>query len=923
LSNADTFDGGEPPEAARYRFADCEFDAAAFELRVGGRLVPLEPRPARLLAALLRHAGEVVTKEELMATVWDGRITVDHVVANAVSKLRSALGEAGAARLQNVPRIGYRLTGPVTCLAQPVPELRLEPGETVPGREGYALLRPLGPGPERDVWLAAHGKLGHQRVFKFARDSGRLVALKREFVLYRVLQQALGPRADIARVLEANFTAAPFFIECEYGGENLLDWAVGGQALAGLDRPGRLAVFLQIARAVAAAHGVGVLHKDLKPANVLVRARDGHWQVCLTDFGSGRLLDPTRLDSLQVTQGGLTRTAMLAAGADSGTPLYLAPELLAGQTPTVQSDVYALGVLLWQLLAGDLQRPLATGWQRELDDELLAQDIAEATEGRPEHRLPSVADLVDRLQRLPVRHAELAQMRQREAAGAQAQAALARARARRPWLLTALGSLLLGLSASLAFAWQAHSAQARAEAQALRAQQLQLRADAVNSFLSEDFLAGIDLASAGPEGTVSMRSVLERASQRAGERFAQQPEAEVLVRGQLATLFHLMSLYDRGEEEYRRALARADPEALRTDPKLLQLRFAFVANLAVHDGLAEARQMLADLERDVGDTVYQGTDALAQGAWLARTMVLHSSEDFRGALPAAQRLLELADSGANPARAEDWFAARLILGDTLTRLGRLDDALRVLDEALAPVAGSAGRAPPAPVSEARAQVLRARVWTALGRAEQAEPALVRARDLLVQRIGPDEHYVNVADAELAVIYEKRGDFERARQAFGTVHARYRKMFGEEHPHTRVMALNLAIAALNAGRAAEALGGLDDGRAWFVRYLGGERGAVVQAVDFERARALTSLGRGAEALPLLEQLQPEQLAAASPARDWAWRLQAERGRALVSTGAGLRRAEGLRLLREALPAMEEAGASPWALSQYRQVLTQAR
>ena len=128
----------------------------------------------------------------------------------------------------------------------------------------------------------------------------------------------------------------------------------------------------------------------------------------------------------------------------------------------------------WRVLPLDsqrlstLQRPLATGWDRAIDDELLVQDIAAATEGRPEHRLPSVADLVDRLQRLEARHAELQHTREREAAAAQTRAELARAqervRARRPCLATAAVSLLLGLGASLAFAWQARSAQAQAEA---------------------------------------------------------------------------------------------------------------------------------------------------------------------------------------------------------------------------------------------------------------------------------------------------------------------------------------------------------------------------------------------------------------------------------------------------------------------------
>ncbi len=84
------------------------------------------------------------------------------------------------------------------------------------------------------------------------------------------------------------------------------------------------------------------------------------WQPRLADFGSSRLLEPERLQELGITALGLTMTQ--AMGDSSATPLYLAPELLAGHAPSVQSDVYALGLMLYQLMVGDLRRPLAPGW---------------------------------------------------------------------------------------------------------------------------------------------------------------------------------------------------------------------------------------------------------------------------------------------------------------------------------------------------------------------------------------------------------------------------------------------------------------------------------------------------------------------------------------------------------------------------------
>ena len=78
----------------RHAFGSVEFDEARGELRVGGLVVDLEQRPLQVLVCLLHHADEVVPREELFDTVWAGRPTVDNVLANAVAKLRKALGVA-------------------------------------------------------------------------------------------------------------------------------------------------------------------------------------------------------------------------------------------------------------------------------------------------------------------------------------------------------------------------------------------------------------------------------------------------------------------------------------------------------------------------------------------------------------------------------------------------------------------------------------------------------------------------------------------------------------------------------------------------------------------------------------------------------------------------------------------------------------
>lgn len=104
----------ESSSARIWQFAGCEFDGRRYELRVHGAVVELEVKPLEVLHQLLLHAGEVVRKEDLLATVWPGVLVVDASLATAVSKLRKALID-GDTIIKTVPKIGYRLSVPVLC----------------------------------------------------------------------------------------------------------------------------------------------------------------------------------------------------------------------------------------------------------------------------------------------------------------------------------------------------------------------------------------------------------------------------------------------------------------------------------------------------------------------------------------------------------------------------------------------------------------------------------------------------------------------------------------------------------------------------------------------------------------------------------------------------------------------------------------
>jgi serine/threonine protein kinase len=533
----------------RYRFNTAEFDEARFELRVGGAPVETQRKPLEILACLLAHAGEVVTKDELLELVWEGRPTVENVIANAVTKLRGALGEANAGHIVTQPRVGYRFAGSFerTVVGRSwVSQLELAAGMSVPARPNFVLESMLGRSVASEVWLARHSKTHEERVYKFSPDGERLAALKREATLSRLLRENLGEQHFFAKLLDWNFETPPFFLEYEYGGANLAQWSQTEGALAALGPAQRLQLFLRIVDGVAAAHAVGVLHKDLKPANVLVAADEaGGWHLKLTDFGSSRLLEPDRLAALGITQLGLTMTASVLSDSGSGTPLYLAPELLTGAPPTVRSDVYALGVMLYQFLIGDFRKPLTPGWERDISDPLLRQDIADAAAGDPARRLQSAAELADRLRRLEDRRNESEQLSAADARARAAEHRLEQARARRPWIAAAACALAVGAGVSLYLAWQAMQERNRAERESAVA-------ESVNRFLSEDLLSRSSPYRSGKPDE-SLTAAIKAASGDIDTRFAFEPAIAARLHQTLARAFDARNSWDDARDEYLHA----------------------------------------------------------------------------------------------------------------------------------------------------------------------------------------------------------------------------------------------------------------------------------------------------------------------------------------------------------------------------------
>ncbi len=544
--------------ARSWRFANCEFDELRRDLRMNGEPVELESKPLEVLVQLLQHAGEVVTKDELLESVWPGTTVVDGSLATAISKLRKAIGDEEQLTILTVPRTGYRLAVPVqskTLAAGLWPELGLKVGDNVPRRDQWRLTRSLGFSGSSEVWLAENPKTHEVRVFKFASDGIELKGLKREVTLARFLRESLGERPDFVRVLEWNFDSPPFFLESEYGGANLAEWAEAQGGLASVPRDVRLRSLVEIAKAVAAAHEVGVLHKDLKPANVLVTLPDAtdrqapddqgsHWQIKVADFGSGALADPARLGAMGITNLGFTQTTTPESTL-TGTLAYLAPEVLAGQSPTTSSDVYALGVILYQLMVCDFRKPLSPGWEAEIEDPLLRQDIADAACGDPARRLKSTAGLVERLESLESRRIERNKVQLAEQRAVIAEKKLADSRARRPWKVVAVSALVVGLGASLILYRKAITERDKAD------RQTQI-ASAVNRFLSNDLLGRSNPFSSG-KADESLLDAVKRSSSGIDRQFANEPKIAAQLHQTIARALDLRTDYPDARQEYDRA----------------------------------------------------------------------------------------------------------------------------------------------------------------------------------------------------------------------------------------------------------------------------------------------------------------------------------------------------------------------------------
>ncbi len=861
-------------------------DEARRTLTINGRETELDFFPCKILGVLLRLHQQFIKPLRLQTLVQTQPVE-DKWIYRRIDELRKLLKPAALDSLIETDRnLGYRFSGQVDQLAvvegARFDALALEPGQAVPGRNNWKLREQLARSFGSEVWRASpHGdRVVGDRVFKFAISEQGLFSLRNELLVASVLENKLGMRPDIVAIADWNLEAAPYFVSSEYAGESLQALAEEGGPFGALTPEQRIELFLQIARAVAAAHSVAVMHMDLKPSNVLVTSvDDATWQARVSDFGSGALLDRREVANYSVEQYGLTVTQVIERGSQTGTMLYMSPERLFGEEAVVpaQCDVFSLGILLLHMATGDFNLTLASGWERGLTDRHLVAAIERATDKDLAVRLDSVSRLIALIEDLPARRAaDIAEAaRQARETELRAQAALDREKrqkleARTPWIVATVAVLIVGV-ASLGFASQRLSA-SRAEAVAAAS-----RAEAVTRFLGDDVLGMADPYAAASTTPV-MLEALKRAASRTDATLAGQARTQATIHLTLARLFHKYGDFPAAEYEAARAVALMTALDGRDAQSTLQARYQSVLPLAHQAKFKDAQAILTGIDQDVAKSgvVDARTHFIGDAAWGDLYVTAYEPEK---AIPYLQKALAgapvIGTTSDEMVSLVDGTRRNLI--SSLVGTGRYREAVAEGRKMLASLKQRPG------VGELSLALAAESLGEALmfdGKFDEAKALVDPAAATVSTRLGANHAYTIMTNTTRCDIRVRQRQFQ---EAVNCLEDFSQSLLAAEPPKPAwlrwVPQANLGVFEAQSKHYAEAARSLEQARPALedAKAPDGE----LQFVRFWLSTCRLKQGDPDGALALLDKMDLEQLEAVDPDTPWQQEIALVKGLALVA------------------------------------------